>query len=115
VAFDLTPAVEIAYENTHDLPQVHIIQADIHHLPLKSKFDYIYSNCFLQHLPDSEMAFLNLVKLLNEGGYLSIWVYRYEGTGPVRWVIDTIRRLIQECLFPWFISPVFCEQLLSFF
>jgi SAM-dependent methyltransferase len=93
VAFDLSPAVEVAYENTHDLPQVHIIQADIYHLPLKSKFDYVYSIGVLQHLPEPEMAFLNLVKLLNEGGYLSIWVYGYEGTGPVRWVVDPIRRL----------------------
>lgn len=93
VAFDLSPAVEVAHDNVRSLPQVHVIQADIYHLPLKSKFDYVYCIGVLQHLPDPETGFLNLVKLLQENGYLSIWVYGYEGTGLVRSLVDPLRRV----------------------
>ncbi len=93
VAFDLSPAVEVAHDNVQDFPRVHVIQADIYHLPLKSKFDYVYCIGVLQHLPDPETAFLNLVRLLKEKGYLSIWVYGYEGTGLVRSVVDPIRQV----------------------
>lgn len=96
VAFDLSPAVEVAHDNVRGLPQVHVIQADIYHLPLKSKFDYVYCIGVLQHLPDPETGFLKLVKLLKEKGYLSIWVYGYEGTGLVRLVVDPIRRVTSK-------------------
>lgn len=93
VAFDLSPAVKVAHDNVRSLPQVHVIQADIYHLPLKPKFDYVYCIGVLQHLPDPEIGFLNLVRLLKENGCLSIWVYGYEGTGLVRSVVDPIRKV----------------------
>ena len=39
VGIDLSDAVEAAYENTRQLPNVHILQADIYHLPMLAPFD----------------------------------------------------------------------------
>jgi len=93
VAFDLSPAVEVAKENVRGWPQVQVIQADIYHLPLRTGFDYVYCIGVLQHLPEPERGFLNLAQLLQRGGWLSIWVYGYEGTAAVRYFVDPLRRL----------------------
>ncbi len=107
IAFDLSPAIEVAFNNVRRWPQVHVLQADIYHLPLKAMFDYVYCIGVLQHLPDPELGFLNLVRLLKENGCLSIWVYGYEGTGLVRSIIDPIRRLTSK-------MPLFLVYLTSY-
>jgi len=89
----LSPAVEVAKENVRGWPQVQVIQADIYHLPLRTGFDYVYCIGVLQHLPEPERGFLNLAQLLQRGGWLSIWVYGYEGTAAVRYFVDPLRRL----------------------
>ncbi|MCX7974056.1 MAG: methyltransferase domain-containing protein [Candidatus Aminicenantes bacterium] len=107
IAFDFSPAVEVARENTRGFPQIHIIQADIFHLPLKACIDYIYCIGVLQHLPDPYLGFCNLVNLLRDNGSLSIWVYGYEGTEFVRYIIDPIRRITSRL-------PLFAVYLASF-
>jgi len=114
VAFDLSSSVEVARENTAHLPQVHVIQADIYHLPLKADFDYVYTIGVLQHLPDPALGFLNLVRLLRKGGCLSIWVYGFEGTGFVRYVVDPIRRLTSKMPLPLVYMMSFAPTALVF-
>jgi len=103
IGFDLSNSVETAFRTTIFAENVHIIQADIYNLPLKEKFDFIYSIGVLHHLPESEKGFENLVKFLKEKGWLSIWVYGYEGTGFVRKVVDPIRKHITIKLPPRFV------------
>jgi hypothetical protein len=43
IGIDLSVAVETAFPATRSLPNAHIIQADIYHLPLARKFDYAFS------------------------------------------------------------------------
>lgn len=92
IAFDLSESVEIAFQLNRDRENVHIIQTDIYYLPFKRDFDYIYTIGVLQHLPDPQKGFYNLTQLLKKGGWISIWVYGYEGTAFVRKVIDPIRK-----------------------
>lgn len=92
VAFDLSDSVEVAFALTQPFKNVHIIQADIYNLPFRDNFDFIYSIGVLQHLPEPERGFRNLVQLLKRGGWISIWVYGYEGTGLVRRWVDPVRR-----------------------
>jgi SAM-dependent methyltransferase/uncharacterized protein YbaR (Trm112 family) len=75
-AIDLGPAVEVARKNTVSLPNVQVVQADLHHppFPLES-FDFIYSLGVLHHLPDPEIAFQNLLRYLRPGGELQIYLY----------------------------------------
>lgn len=76
VGVDLSYAVEAAYQNVGDRPQVLVSQADIFKLPFApATFDLIVSIGVLHHTPDTKAAFLRLVPLLKPGGEICIWVY----------------------------------------
>lgn len=114
IGFDLSNSVETAYRITKSVKNIHIVQADIFNLPFKEKFDFIYSIGVLHHLPEPERGFKNLVELLKEEGWLSIWVYGYEGTTLVRKFIDPVRKNITVKLpprlvyfFSFFLAAVF--------
>ncbi len=91
VAIDLSDAVEAAYQNTLQLPNVHILQADIYHLPLLASFDLFYSIGVLHHLPDPKQGFLSLVRHLRPGGRAVIWVYGKEGNWWIEKIINPLR------------------------
>lgn len=90
IGIDLSVAVEAAYRNTRDLPNVHIIQADIYHPPLKRRFDYAFSVGVLHHLPDPRRGFDSLVKRVKPGGAISAWVYGRENNG---WIVNFVNPL----------------------
>ncbi len=90
IGVDLSIAVEAAYRNTKDYPNVHIIQADIYRLPLKRVFDYAFSVGVLHHLPDPRTGFASLVKHVKPGGAISAWVYGRENNG---WIVNFINPL----------------------
>ncbi|MGE0131705.1 MAG: methyltransferase domain-containing protein [Blastocatellales bacterium] len=90
IGIDLSVAVEAAYRNTKDLPNIHIIQADIYHPPLKQRFDYAFSVGVLHHLPDPRGGFDSLVKRVKPGGAISAWVYGRENNG---WIVNFVNPL----------------------
>jgi SAM-dependent methyltransferase len=90
IGIDLSVAVEAAYRNTKDLPNVHIIQADIYQLPLKQRFDYAFSVGVLHHLPDPRGGFDSLVRYTKPGGTISAWVYGRENNG---WIVRMVNPL----------------------
>ncbi len=76
VCIDLSYAVDAAYKNIGDRPNVHIIQADLFALPFKTRiFDYIFSIGVLHHTPNTHEAFKQLIPLLKPGGEVAVWVY----------------------------------------
>jgi len=90
IGIDLSVAVEAAYRNTKDLPNVHIIQADIYRAPLKRRFDYAFSVGVLHHLPDPRGGFDSLVKHVKPGGAISTWVYGRENND---WIVNVVNPL----------------------
>jgi SAM-dependent methyltransferase len=79
VGIDLSEAVLAAYNNTKNLPNVHIIQGDIYSLPFrKGSFDFIYSIGVLHHLPDPQRGFQAVIKLLDARQHIFIWCYDNE-------------------------------------
>jgi SAM-dependent methyltransferase len=87
IGIDLSAAVETAFAATRALPNAHIIQADIYHLPLARKFDYAFSVGVLHHLPDPRGGFLSLASRVKSGGHLSAWIYGAENNEWItRWV-----------------------------
>jgi len=90
IGVDLSEAVEAAYRNTKDMPNVHIIQADIYRLPLKQSFDYAFSVGVLHHLPDPRAGFGALVRHIKPGGAISTWVYGRENND---WIIKFVNPL----------------------
>ena len=78
VAIDISQAVDAAYQNNKENESVHVVQADIYNLPFRhNTFQFIYSLGVLQHLPEPERGYLNLIPFLKDGGALFIWVYAY--------------------------------------
>ncbi len=100
IGVDLSEAVEAAYRNTKDLPNVHIIQADIYRLPLKQDFDYAFSVGVLHHLPDPQAGFSSLVNRLKPGGAISAWVYGRENNGWIVKLVNPLRENITSKLPP---------------
>jgi SAM-dependent methyltransferase len=90
IGIDLSVAVEAAHRNTKDLPNAHIVQADIYRLPLKRSFDYAFSVGVLHHLPDPRGGFDSLVKYVKPGGAISAWVYGRENNG---WIVNVVNPL----------------------
>ena len=87
IGIDLSAAVETAFAATRSLPNAHIVQADIYHLPLARKFDYAFSVGVLHHLPDPRGGFLSLVSKVKSGGHVSAWIYGAENNEWLtRWV-----------------------------
>lgn len=76
IGVDLSNAVEAAYRNTKDNPNIHIIQADIYNLPFPPQsFDFIYSIGVLHHLPNPSLGFRTLLKLLRPAAPIFFWMY----------------------------------------
>lgn len=78
LGLDLSFSIEAAHrKNRRD--NVHFIQGDLMHPPLKlGVIDAIYSNGVLHHTPNTELAFSCLVPLLKPQGRFCIWLYKPE-------------------------------------
>jgi SAM-dependent methyltransferase len=103
VAVDLSFAVEAAYRNFRDRPNVFIAQADIGALPFaQESFDYIFCIGVLHHTPDTKRYFLKLVPLLKRGGTIAIWVYPNDGDYVVRkeWV-QFVNKIPPRMFYTW--------------
>jgi len=76
VGLDYSFAIDAAEQNVGSLPNVHLVQADLFHLPFRTEvFDLVISLGVLHHTPDPPRAFAQLPRVLKPGGQLSITVY----------------------------------------
>ena len=91
IGVDLSDAVETAFAATRDLPNAHIVQADIYQLPFARSFDYAFSIGVLHHLPDPRAGFRSLASKVKPGGHISAWVYGAENNGWITGLIDPLR------------------------
>ena len=103
LAMDLSDAVLAAARNVADLPNVHVVQADLYRLPLPRRpgaavVDLAYSIGVLHHLPDPEGGFRQLVDKLRPGGTISAWVYGRENNGWIVHAVNPIREAFSSRL-----------------
>src|SRR5205823_9722602 len=76
VGIDYSFAIDAAFQNVGQLPDVHLLQADIFDLPFADDtFDLVFSLGVLHHTPDPRRAFAQLPRVLKPGGRLSVTVY----------------------------------------
>jgi SAM-dependent methyltransferase len=93
IGLDLSEAIEAARENTRHLPNVHLVQGDIFHPPVRRQaLDFVYSIGVLHHLPDPKGGFLSLSRLLKPGAPMFIWVY-LRGRGRQIKVFNVMRAI----------------------
>ncbi len=99
LAIDLGSAVEVAYRNCLHLPNVHIIQADLFHLPVcRRSVDVAFSVGVLHHTPNPGHCFEELVKTVRPGGRVIAWVYGRENNGWIIYGVNPLRMAITSKL-----------------
>jgi SAM-dependent methyltransferase len=82
VGFDLTNAIDAAFENLGRHPRVHLVQADVFQMPFRPRsFDLAYSVGVLHHTPDPRAAFERLSTMVRPGGGLAVYLYHRYGPG----------------------------------
>lgn len=75
-SFDLSNAVEANASNNSHMPNLHLFQASIYDIPLRhDAFDRVLCLGVLQHTPDPERAFANLVRFVKPGGEIAVDIY----------------------------------------
>ncbi|HKU75962.1 MAG TPA: methyltransferase domain-containing protein [Pyrinomonadaceae bacterium] len=94
IGIDLSVAVETAFAATRSLPNAHIVQADIYHLPLERKFDYAFSVGVLHHLPDPRGGFVSLASKVKPGGHISAWIYGAENNEWITRFVNPVRERV---------------------
>ena len=120
IGVDLSPAVDAAFDNAGHLENVHIVQADLFHLPLRPQsFDMVYSLGVLHHLPDPEAGFREILRYGKPGADVLVYLY-WSLNDEHRWkrfllsLVTMVRRLTTRLPFPllrafsWFVA-VACE------
>ncbi len=100
IGIDVSDAVDAAFANNRHLPNAHIVQADIYHLPLRPVFGYAYSIGVLHHLPDPKAGFLSLVRCLSPAARMSAWVYGEEGNWWITHLVSPVRTIVTSRLPP---------------
>jgi SAM-dependent methyltransferase len=102
-SFDYSVAVETNYINSLDYKKLHVFQADIYHIPLETAmFDKVFCFGVLQHTPDAERAFKNLVTYMKPGGEIVIDIYRKSFISLLGWkyfLRPLTRRMPKEQLY----------------
>jgi SAM-dependent methyltransferase len=101
IGLDLSDAVDVAFANTREEPNAHIVQADLLHPPLRAgTCDYAFSVGVIHHLPEPEAGFRSLVRAVRPGGGVSVWVYGAENNAWVSRVVSPLRVALTSRLPP---------------
>jgi SAM-dependent methyltransferase len=85
VALDASDAVRSARRNLDELDNVAIVRGDLEHLPFEDgAFGFISCLGVLHHLPDPRAGFDSLVRVLEPGGSLFLYLYSRDEQAGVR-------------------------------
>lgn len=88
---DASDSVEAARRSTRDMPNVHVVQADILRLPLRraseANVEFIFSIGVLHHLDHPQSGFSSLVEHLTNSGSILVWVYGRENND---WIVEAV-------------------------
>jgi SAM-dependent methyltransferase len=79
-ALDISAAALTTYENTSDLPNCIVLQADLMEAPFPDEyFDFIVADGVLHHTPDTHAAVEALYAKLQPGGQFFFYIYKKMG------------------------------------
>ena len=99
LAIDLGSAVDVCYRNCAPYPNVHVIQADLFHLPVRRRsVDIAFSVGVLHHTPNPGHCFEELVKTVAPGGRVIAWVYGRENNGWIIYGVNPVRTALTSKL-----------------
>jgi SAM-dependent methyltransferase len=88
---DISSGIRNAYRDLRDVPNLHLVQADLTRLPFPERFfDFIGCDQVIHHTPDTRESLRRLVAHLAPGGHVAFYVYRKKG--PIREFSDDFIR-----------------------
>lgn len=80
VGADISEGAFVTYQNTINIDNILIIQADLMQLPLRHNlFDFVIADGVLHHTPDTYEAVKELYKLVKPGGQFFFYIYKKMG------------------------------------
>lgn len=86
-AVDISEAAFTTFENTKNLSNCHVMQADLMDMPFQDgAFDFIIADGVLHHTPNTKNAVIALYKKLKPGGQFFFHIYKK--MGPARQFCD---------------------------
>jgi SAM-dependent methyltransferase len=91
IGVDLSDAVDSAFAATRDWDNVHIVQADLCQLPLKSVFDYAFTIGVIHHMGEPQTGFRSLASKIKPRGHFSVWIYGAENNRWITRFVDPVR------------------------
>jgi SAM-dependent methyltransferase len=94
IGVDINESVDGAAAYCADLPNVHIVQANLLALPFKKQaFDLVWCRGVLHHTPDAARGHHELAEQVKPGGVLYVWVYsnRFSPFRFTKDVLDAVR------------------------
>jgi SAM-dependent methyltransferase len=92
VAVDLGESALVAFQNTRQLPNAHVVIGDLLHPPVRPVFDLAFSVGVLHHLPDPAAGAAAVASIVREGGRIVYWVYGRENNEWITRFVDPVRR-----------------------
>jgi SAM-dependent methyltransferase len=99
-AIDISEAARTTMQNTRDLSNCHVVNADLHHAPFAdNSFDFVIADGVLHHTPSTRDALGALYKKVRPGGTFFFYVYRKMGPARVfadQHVRDAFTRMSPE-------------------
>jgi SAM-dependent methyltransferase len=104
IGVDVAASIDEAFDACRDLPNTHIVQANVAALPFADgSFDLVWCRGVLHHTPDPVAGHHELARTVRPGGKLYVWVYsrRFSPFRFVKDVLDALRvtRLPPRALF----------------
>jgi len=92
VAVDLGESALVAFQNTRQLPNAHVVIGDLLHAPVRPVFDLAFSVGVLHHLPDPATGAAAVASVVRDGGRVVYWVYGRENNEWITRFVDPVRR-----------------------
>ena len=74
IGVDVHTAIEIPFQQSLTQKNVHVIQADLYHLPFSEKFDIIWCEGVLSYTRNPRKGFNRLSSFLKRNGKIYIWI-----------------------------------------
>jgi SAM-dependent methyltransferase len=87
-------ALSAARENTKQLSNVTLLEADLAEMDLGKQFDVVYCIGVLHHTDSPDRTFRNIAKHAKPGGKVIVWVYSHEGNFWNRTLLETMKRWV---------------------
>lgn len=98
IGVDYSEIAYTAYRNVRDLPNAHVLRADIRRMPLKAAMDTIYCLGVVHHTPDPEGAFDACTTVMAPDGRMTVWVYGAENNAWITTFVDPVRKRVTSKL-----------------